>query len=57
MNKCEVCGNDTKNVHYCSIECRDISRNAKTYEIRYCVQCGSSFTVRKKHSISKAKNI
>ena len=43
MNKCEICQTDTSNKHYCSLHCRDISRNRTAMETRYCENCKQLF--------------
>ena len=50
INKCKVCGKETTNAHYCSMECRDVSRKKSTYEIRICPICNTKFECRKKES-------
>jgi hypothetical protein len=48
MNKCEICNTETKNRHYCSMKCRDVSRKKKSVAIVQCKTCGKDMDVVKK---------
>ncbi len=46
MNKCKVCGQETKNVHYCSIKCRDVARKERAFVNVKCKMCGKDVLCR-----------
>lgn len=48
MNKCKICEESTKNKHYCSMKCRDVSRKEESITYRICLTCKKEFSCRKK---------
>ena len=46
MNKCKICGKETKNNMYCSFKCRDIARHDRSWKKVKCKTCGKIYEVR-----------